>query len=67
MWAGRQSSISRSEFTESVEYEDEAGGVEETRELGDNGRTKGEGVVEKAWEGRLCEEIWRERVDVRVV
>ena len=75
--AGRQSSISRSEFTELVEYGDEAGGVEGTMGLGDNGWTRGE-VVDKegarvvegqegAWEGRLCEEIGRERVDIPVV
>ena len=46
LWAGRQSSISRSEITESVEYGDETGGVEETRRLGDDGRTRGE-VVDK--------------------
>ena len=75
--AERQSSISRSKVTESVEYGDKDGGEEETRGLGNNGRRRGE-VVDKdgagfvegeegAWEGRLCEEIGRERVDVSVI
>ena len=48
--------------------------MEGTRGLKDDGWTRGDvvdgdgaGVVEGeegAWEGRLCEEIWRERVDV---
>ena len=51
--------------------------MKEKRGLGDDGWTRGE-VVDKdgvgfvegeegAWEGRLCEEIGRESVDVRVV
>ena len=47
MWAGRQSSISRSEVTESVEYVDEAEGVEETGMMGDDGQTRGAVVVQK--------------------
>ena len=42
--------------------------------LGDDGRTRGDvvdkdgaGVVEGVWEGRLWEEIGRERVDVPMV
>ena len=58
-----QSSISRSEVTESVEYGDEAGGVEETMELGDDGWTELEGE-EGAWEGSLCEVVGVERVDI---
>ena len=53
----------RSEFIESMEYGDEAGGMEEMRKLGDNEWTRGEvegkdgaGVVESeegAWKGKL--------------
>ena len=65
----RQSSIARSEVTESVEYGDEAGDGERTRGLGNDGRIKGidkEGVgvvegEEEAWKSRLCEEVRRER------
>ena len=57
---GFQSSISRSEDTESVEYGDEARGVEETKGLGDDGRKTGEVMdMDGAWEGRLCEEVGR--------
>ena len=41
LWAGRQSSISRSQVTEPVEYGDETEGVEETGWLGDDGQTRG--------------------------
>ena len=60
-----------------MEYGGKAGGVEETRELGNDRWTREEVVVkdgaevvegkEGAWEGRLCEETERERVDVPVV
>ena len=47
LWAGRQSGISRSEVTESVEYGDEAGGVEEMRGLGEDGWKRGGKPVRK--------------------
>ena len=63
MWAGMQSSISRSEVTESVKYGNEAGGVKEMTD-GQGWRwwiRRGWGLwsEEGAWEDRLCEEIER--------
>ena len=43
---------------------DEAEGMGETGGMGDDGKTRGEVGT---WEGRLCEEIEREGVDVQVV
>ena len=61
LWAGRQSGISRSEVTESVEYGDEAGGVEEMRGLGEDGWKRGGRCWIKMGQG-----LWRGRRGIMV-